>query len=207
MIHNIKSYVGRSAVYIESSKACAATVVSADSNAQWNTAAFRLLPGAFMCRLRFLRTPDDGPIEEVLEQAPFGNEWQVEVSDQEFFLDDDHWQASFLWGGGFRIFFQPSFVSRFLSGDVSWLDEFYADDIDGDDGDDSDGLPVEQRLQRLLRSRHASDAMERRFARRGTFSDCLTRPAPAASKRTTIWILDAPRRRPKRPPTVKDQPP
>ncbi len=135
MSHNLKSYVGRSAVYMESSQACAATVVSAHSNAQRIMAAFRLLPGAFMCRLRLFRTPGDDPIEEILEQAPFGNEWRVEVSNQEFFLQEDHWQASFLWGGGFRILFQPSLVSRFLRGDVTWLDEFYGDD----DADDSDG--------------------------------------------------------------------
>jgi hypothetical protein len=88
-----------------------------------------------MCRLRFFRAPGDDPIEKALEEAPFGYEWGVEVSNKEFFLEDDHWQASFLWGGGFRIFFQPSFVSRFLTGDVTWLDEFYGDD----DADDSDG--------------------------------------------------------------------
>jgi hypothetical protein len=89
-----------------------------------------------MCRLRFFRTPGDDPIEKVLEEAPFGNEWQVEVSNKEFFQEEDYGQASFLWGGGFRIFFEPSFVSRFLNGDVRWLDEFYGDD---DEDDDSDG--------------------------------------------------------------------
>jgi hypothetical protein len=136
MIHNLKHYVGRSAVYVESSLACVATVESADSNAEGITATFRLVPGAFICRLRFIRTPGDDPIEQVLDEAPFGNEWQVEVSNQEFFLKDDHWQALFVWGGGFRIFFQPAFVGRFLNGDVTWLDEFYAD---GDADDDSDG--------------------------------------------------------------------
>jgi hypothetical protein len=135
VIQNLKNYVGRSAVCIESSQACAVTVVSADSNAERISVAFRLIPGAFMCRLRFFRTPGDDHIETVLEEAPFGNEWRAEVSNNEFFPEDDHWQASFLWGGGFRIFFQPSFVSRFLRGDVTWLHEFYGDD----DADDSDG--------------------------------------------------------------------
>ena len=132
--------MGRTAVYIESSNACAATVVSADSNEQRITAEFKLLPGTFMCRLRFIQMPGDDPIEEILEESPLGDEWEVGVSNQEFYLEDDHWQASFLWGGGFRIFFQPSFVSRFLSGDVIWLDEFYdGEDADDDDADDSDG--------------------------------------------------------------------
>jgi hypothetical protein len=131
MIHDLKSYVGRSAVCIESSLACAATVESADSNAERITAAFRLIPGAFMCRLRFFRTPHDDPIEKVLEEAPFGNEWQVMVSNKEFYLKNDHWQALFLWGGGFRIFFQPAFVDRFLRGDVAWLDEYYRAAVEG----------------------------------------------------------------------------
>jgi hypothetical protein len=109
-------------------------VETADFNADRITAAFRLMPGAFMCRLRLFRTPGEDPIATVLDEAPFGNVWQVEVSNKEFFLEDDHWQALFLWGGGFRIFFQPSFVSRFLKGDVTWLDEFYADD-DADEND------------------------------------------------------------------------
>jgi hypothetical protein len=136
MIHNLKGYVGRSAVYIENSQACVGTVESVDSNAERISAAFRIVPGTFMCGLRFIRTLGDDPIETVLEDAPFGTAWDVEVSNEEFLLEEDQWQASFLWGGGFRIFFQPSFVNRFLNGDVTWLDAFYADD---DEDDDSDG--------------------------------------------------------------------
>lgn len=135
MFHDLKSYVGRSAVYIESSQACVTTVETAQSSADRMAAAFRLVPGAFMCSLRFFRTSCDDPIETVLDEAPFGNEWQVEASETEFFLEDELWQASFLWGGGFRVFFQPSFVGRFLKADVAWLDEFYADE----DADEIDG--------------------------------------------------------------------
>lgn len=137
MTHNLTSYVGRSVVYIESSKACAATVESVFCNTERISATFRLIPGAFMCRFRSFRTLGDERVERVLEAAPFGNTWDIGVSNKEFFLEDDHWQASFLWGGGFRIFFQQSFVSRFLSGDVTWLDEFYGDGNDSDEESDS----------------------------------------------------------------------
>ena len=139
MVQNLKSYVGRTAVYIESSQACAGIVESAASNMEKVTATFRLVPGSFMRRLRFFQTPGDERIEKILEDAPFGNTWGVMASYKEFFLEDDFWQACFLWGGGFRIFFQPSFVNRFLTGDLVWIDEFYGDDTDEDDADDGRG--------------------------------------------------------------------
>jgi len=62
----------------------------------------------------------------VLKEDYFPNTWKVEGSDREFFPESDYWQFVFLYGGGVRIFFQPTFVSRFLAGDVSWLDEFFS---------------------------------------------------------------------------------
>jgi hypothetical protein len=81
-----------------------------------------------MCRLRFVRKLGDGAIEQVLTEPPFGETWSVTVPNGEFCLAEDHWQALFLWGGGFRIFFQSAFVPRFRNGDVDWLEEYYADE-------------------------------------------------------------------------------
>lgn len=69
-------------------------------------------------------------------EPPFGETWDVMVSNKELYLHEDHWQASFLWGGGFRIFFHPDYVRRFASGDVTWHDEFYGD---GGEGGEADG--------------------------------------------------------------------
>jgi hypothetical protein len=66
----------------------------------------------------------------VLQEPPFGDAWNVSASKGEFYLDEDHWQVTFLFGGGIRVFFQPEYVARFLSRDVSWIDEYY------DDGED-----------------------------------------------------------------------
>lgn len=135
MLYDLKGYVGRSAVFIENSQACVATVESVDCNTDQITAAFRVKPSSFMCRLRSFREADDDPIKCVLERSPFGNTWDIKVSQGEFFLNDDHWQAAFLWGGGFRVFFQPSFVSRFLSGDVGWLEEYFDPETAEDEND------------------------------------------------------------------------
>jgi hypothetical protein len=139
MPHSLESYVGRSAVFIESSEACLVTVEKVECDAERVRADFKLVPHSFRCRLRFIRTLDDDPIEAVLQEPPSGESWNVMVRNKEFFLENDHWQASFLWGGGFRVFFQPSFVSRFLDGDVRWLDEYYNDSEDEDDGGSSQG--------------------------------------------------------------------
>ena len=133
MPHSLEDYVGRPAVFIESSQACLGTVEKVECDAERVRAEFKLVPHAFQCRLRFLRTPDGDPVEAVLQEPPFGETWDVMVSNREFFLENDHWQASFLWGGGFRVFFQPSFVRRFLTGDLRWLDEYYNDSEDEND--------------------------------------------------------------------------
>jgi hypothetical protein len=123
--HDLANYVGRTAVYVETQKMCVAVVSSVYQDEERVAAEFTRTPGTFMCRLRFVLNPGDDPIEEVLKEDSFPSTWKVEASDREFFPEADYWQVLFLFGGGVRIFFQPTFVSRFLAGDVSWLDEFF----------------------------------------------------------------------------------
>jgi hypothetical protein len=135
----LDSFVGRTAVFIENSYACLAIVQTVKSDSEHVHATFGLVPDSFRCRLRFIRQQADDPIEERLDAWPYGGSWNVMVSNKEFYLGDDHWQASFLWGGGFRVFFQPTFVQRFAAGDVSWLDEYYGEGEDGDAGHNDGG--------------------------------------------------------------------
>lgn len=139
MPHVLDSFVGRVAVYIESSHACLGTVEKVETDTERFRAHFKVVPDSFRCKLRFIRHPDDGPIEERLVDPPFGDTWDVMVPNKEFYLEDDHWQALFLWGGGFRVFFQPTFIERFAAGDVTWIDTYYGDAVDEDDGDTDDG--------------------------------------------------------------------
>jgi hypothetical protein len=139
MPHVLDSFVGRTAVFIDTCQACLGTVDKVETDAERVRANFKLVPDAFRCRLRFFQQPGDDPIEERLTEPPFGDAWDVMVSNKEFYLDDDHWQASFLFGGGFRVFFQPAYVQRFASGDVSWLDEYYGDGDDEEEGDPDGG--------------------------------------------------------------------
>lgn len=136
MPHSLDRYLGRSCVFIESGAACVGTVETVEIAEGETSAVFRLVPNSFRCRLRLFRSGSEDAIEHVLQEPPFGDTWSVMVSNKEFYVEDDHWQATFLFGGGFRIFFQPSFVKRFLTGDVAWLDEYY-NDVEQDDWDES----------------------------------------------------------------------
>jgi hypothetical protein len=124
---DLSSYVGRSAVYVETQKMCVAVVSSVDANEERAAVGFSRTPGTYACRLRFILNPGDDPVEEVLKEDYFPSTWTVAGSNREFFPEGEYWQFLFLYGGGARIFFQPSFVSRFLAGDVKWLDEFFSD--------------------------------------------------------------------------------
>jgi hypothetical protein len=97
---NASEYIGRSVVFIESGEMCLATVVFANYDAIEFKATFEaLLALAFkLCQQQ------DSVIDPWSGDLPFGQCWDVSVSKKEFFYDTDHWQASFLWGGGFRVF-------------------------------------------------------------------------------------------------------
>jgi hypothetical protein len=138
MTYALDNFVGRTAVFLESCHACLGVVETVDTDEERIRADFRLVPNSFCCHLRCSLKSGDDPIEERLAEPPFGENWDVMVSNNEFYLDEDHWQASFLWGGGFRIFFQPDYVKRFASGDVTWLGEFYSDS-DEEEEDETDG--------------------------------------------------------------------
>lgn len=139
MAHVLDNFVGRTAVFIEGRDACLGVVEKVEADEERVRADFRIVPDSFRCHLRFWRAPGDEPIEERLAAPPFGETWDVMVSNKEFYLDEDHWQASFLWGGGFRIFFQPDYVKRFATGDVAWLDDFYSDGDDDEAEGEADG--------------------------------------------------------------------
>jgi hypothetical protein len=144
----LQEYIGRTAVYVESGLACVATVTRAYGEGGGLWAEFRHAPGSFCCEMRrfsVIGQDPPGPIKEVLTEPPFGEEWDVGVSAKEFFPDKDFWQACFLWGSGFRVFFQPEYIARFQNGDLTWLAEYYGDDVisdeEADDEADKDGSP------------------------------------------------------------------
>jgi hypothetical protein len=112
-------------VYVETQTMCVAVVSSVDISEERVAIGFTRTRGTFSCRLRFILNPGDDPIEERLPEDYLPSTWTVESSNREFFPEGDYWQFLFLFGGGARIFFQPTLVSRFLSGDVGWLDEFF----------------------------------------------------------------------------------
>lgn len=129
---DLDEFVGRTSVFIDGGDACLGIVDSVQNADGRITACFRVVPDSFRCRLRLIcDLPDDNPIECVMDEPPFGDSWDISVSDQEFHSDHDHWQATFLFGGGFRVFFHNEYVSRFHAGDVRWLGEYY----NGDDAE------------------------------------------------------------------------
>jgi hypothetical protein len=131
---NARKYTGRSVIFIESGEMCLATVVSANYDAVGFKATFEAsLSPARACELRQFRQHQESLINQWSEKSPFGQRWDVSVSKKEFFHDTDHWQASFLWGGGFRVFLNQLFVERFINHDVAWLEEFYNCDDDSED--------------------------------------------------------------------------
>jgi hypothetical protein len=138
--HSFENCIGRSCVYIESGDACVCTVEAVSVTADSFSARFRIVPDSFKCRLRVIRTVGEDLIECVLEEPPFGNDWGVSAFDKQFYLEleKDYWYLGFLWGSGVRFFFQPSFVGRFLAGDIAWINEFYDDESDQDYDEEED---------------------------------------------------------------------
>lgn len=135
-IMKVSEYRGRQAVFVESGDACLATVSEAEFSTEWFKATFVAShPPAPSCELKLSQMEGEDPVKSWSEVPPFGERWDVCVRPGEFFAGPEHWQASFLSGGGFRVFFQPDYVERFIRRDVSWLDEFYnaEDELTEDD--------------------------------------------------------------------------
>lgn len=122
----VSEYCGRQAIFIESGDACLAMLSEAELSAESFKATFVASDSpALSCELMRIRMEGEGPVRAWSEVFPFGDRWGVCVTPREFFIEPENWQASTLWGGGFRVFFQPEYVERFIQHDVSWLDEFY----------------------------------------------------------------------------------
>jgi hypothetical protein len=108
---------------------CLATVVGVEYTAEMFHAVFEVCRSPQLsCRLRFGRKVDESQVESWSESAVFGERWEVLVGPGQFWPEDDYWQALFLWGGGFRVFFNPALIERFAQRDVSWLDEIFEGD-------------------------------------------------------------------------------
>jgi hypothetical protein len=121
---NPSDYNGKSVVFIESGEMCLATIVSAAYDTEGFKATFEASSSpAVACELRQFQQHQDGSNHRWSEKSPFGQRWDVSASMKEFFHDPECWQASFLWGGGFRVFVNQLFVERFLNHDIAWLED------------------------------------------------------------------------------------
>jgi hypothetical protein len=131
---DLQDHVGRHLVYIEDQCVCIATLEDVHRTHERVGATFRIVADTFRCRLRMFCNPGDSPVEELLEEAPFGEAWEFESASDEFDVKEVNcWQVTFLWGGGIRMFFEKDFVSRTLRGDVMWIDEYYNQESDESD--------------------------------------------------------------------------
>ena len=121
---NTSEYIGKQLVFIEAGQMCLATLIQAE----YGTDGFRAVFSAskfpsLSFNLRGIPCANEDAYWSQL--SFFGDDWEVFVNHSEFQYEQNYWQASFLWGGGFRIFFDQKFVDRFISHDISWLEEFY----------------------------------------------------------------------------------
>jgi hypothetical protein len=138
-------HLGRRAIFVEAGAMCLATVVSVAHTAEWFTAGFEVCRSPQLsCQLRLGRAVGESRVESWSEAAVFGERWEVGVGPGQFWPEDDYWQATFLWGGGFRVFFKPTLIERFTQRDVSWLDEIFDPDeasLEEEETED-DALPL-----------------------------------------------------------------
>ena len=140
---SINKYLGRRAIFVESDAMCLATVVGVEYADEMFHAVFEVCRSPQLsCQLRLFREVDESRVESWSESAVFGERWEVSVGLDQFWPEDDYWQVLFLWGGGFRVFFNPTLIERFAQHDVSWLDEIF----DGDDASLQDGEEGEDNL-------------------------------------------------------------
>lgn len=131
---NTSEYIGKQLIFVEAGKMCLATLIQA----QYGTDGFRAIFSAskfpsLSCNLRKFRYANEDAVNCWSELSFLGEHWKVFVKPSEFYYAQDYWQASFLWGGGFRVFLDQKFVERFIAHDVSWLEEFFNQDEDSDE--------------------------------------------------------------------------
>ncbi len=113
---------------------CLATLIQAEYGTDSFSAVFSASKSpSLSCNLQRIRYADEDAVSSWSESAIFGEHWEVLVKTSEFDYEQDYWQASFLWGGGFRIFLAQKFVERFISHDVSWLEEFFNQDDESEE--------------------------------------------------------------------------
>jgi hypothetical protein len=133
---DINAYVGKRAIFVESGRMCMATIADVHYSSEGLTAIFEAEHSPCLsCELRVIRTDNEDAVKVWLESAVFGVRWDIFVSSKEFFYEADYWQASFLFGGGFRVFFNPVFINRFIGRDVTWLEEFFNGQNEESDND------------------------------------------------------------------------
>jgi hypothetical protein len=135
---NINCYIAKRAIFVESGQMCLAMVVDATYSSEEFTAIFEADDSpSLSCELKVIRRYDEDAVIAWSESAVFGARWNISVSSKEFYPEEDFWQANFLFGGGFRIFFNPIFIERFIGRDVTWLDEYFnAQNEDSADDDE-----------------------------------------------------------------------
>jgi hypothetical protein len=131
---NISKYIGKQLIFVEAGKMCLATLIQAEYGTDGFSAVFSASKSpSLSCNLHRIRYADEDAVSSWSESAVFGEHWEVLVTTSEFDYEQDYWQASFLWGGGFRIFLDQTFVERFISHDVSWLEEFFNQDDESEE--------------------------------------------------------------------------
>jgi hypothetical protein len=130
---NFSKYIGRKVVFMESGQMCLAKVVEADLGVSGFRAVFVAVqsPATSNQLHQFCKSADENLVKSWSETAVFGERWSVFVGYREFLIEEYYWQASTLWGGGFRVFLDPLFIERFMQRDLSWLESFFkAEDLE-----------------------------------------------------------------------------
>lgn len=136
---NIDTYIGKRAIFIESGQMCLVKIIACNDSNQKFTATCQAddSPG-LSCELNVIRMQNEDAVKSWSNSPVFGTCWDLSVSLNEFHYEEDYWQASFLWGGGFRVFFHPTFIERFLQRDVTWLEEYFNSEDENSAEDDTD---------------------------------------------------------------------
>lgn len=131
---NFDQLLGKPLVLIESGHCCLAKLTSVSHDGNWFDAEFeRNQHPSVACEYGLISTAGEKPTLNWSPPLPFQSPWAVKVSSEEFYFEEEFWQAQFLWGGGFRVFFNPRYVEEFSRGSLDWLWQHYADEEDCED--------------------------------------------------------------------------